>query len=298
MTTCHLTVPGMAQIPDYIRANAKHARSMAEAGQGKGRSVSICGAGPSLAGMTVAPTSEVWACNSALPYLRDRGDRVTHGFCIDQGEAMLGAEEWQRTFKVEYLLASSVHPSLVAHLRRAGRSLRFFHSYLGIPDPEGWTGRESQEMHLYRTLYPTSVQVGYGLNSVPRAVCLALVMGYDAILVHGADCACAPADPMPPMDSTAYDAWLAELVVYAKARPWPFGRTIMAEGLVDGRTWVTRPDMVISALHLADLAERYPQVRLMGDTLPAALLRDPEARAEMPRIAGPGLLEHFAEYAG
>jgi hypothetical protein len=156
------------------------------------------------------------------------------------------------------------------------------------------------EQHLYRTLYPTSVQVGYGLNSVPRAVCLAVFLGFASIKVYGADCACAPADPMPPVNSAAYAPWLAGLRIYPD-RPFPahYGQTLMAQSArpIGGRYWVTRPDMVMSALHLVELARMFPQITLMGDTLPVALQRDPDALANMPTIAAPGVLEGFGDAA-
>jgi hypothetical protein len=292
-------MPNMEQFAEHIRRNARWARRMVTKDMAAGKSVAICGAGPSLEGWLdrLPPTHQVWACNSALPYLKKHGQRVTHGFCIDQGRAMLGPEEWARTYNVEYLLASAVHPDLVAHLLKAKRTVIFFHSYLGIPAPEGWVCPPPDvpyEVHLYRTLFPASVQVGKGLNSVPRAVCLAIFMGFKSIKVYGADCACAPAARMPAIDSPRYAPWLASLRMYPdRGFPEHYGHALMAEGLVNGRHWVTRPDMVMSAVHLVELAQEFPQVQLMGDTLPTALQRDPDALSRMPRFG-----EEFGELAG
>jgi hypothetical protein len=251
--------------------------------------------------------AEVWACNSALPYMVDHGHRVTHGFAIDQGDAMLASHEWGRALDVEYLLASSVHPKLVTHLRDAGRSLAFFHSFLGMPDPDGWTPPAdrpdvSYEMWLYTTIFPTGVQVGYGLNSVPRAICLALFLGFDEILIYGADCACAPDQaPMPSLGTPAYTSWMEQLAMYADGRcAIQYGeQAVMAEAVIEGRRWHTRPDMVISATMMVDLVRQHPHITLVGDTLPNVLLQQDAAFFDdMPRLVGVGDIQGFgAHYA-
>ena len=298
--TCQLAMPEVNHIPGYILANAAVARRMVQEGTHAGRSVTICGAGPSLATYADTGTDDVWACNSALPYLKRHRQRVTHGFCIDQGPAML--TEWRRTFAIPYYVASSVNPALVAHLVAHGRTLTFFHSYLGMPDPPDWTSPDgdSYEMHLYRRKFPTSVQVGYGLNSVPRAVCLALIMGYTAVRVVGADCACAPdAPPMPAYGTRAYTEWIDALVMYADGRTAGqcFGHeATMAEAVIDGVRWHTRADMVISAQHLLDLCATYQgRVWLEGHGLPLAFSRQgPEFFASLPKMTGAGAVDNFA----
>lgn len=296
--TCQLRMPNQKRLYDHIRENARYAKRMAVSNSRVGESVAICGAGPSLADHIEAlrrKTDEIWACNSALPYLKSLGVPVSHGFCIDQGVEML--EEWRTTFDVGYLISSSVHPRLTRHLLRKKRHLTFFHSYLGIPDPEG---QPNHEMHLYTTLYQTSVQVGHGLNSVPRAVCLALSLGYTDIRVYGADSACAPNQPvMPEYGTPEYADWMNSLPIYADGRTvgqcWGV-EAVMAEAPdIDGNRWVTRPDMVISARHLLDLETTYPgRITLVGDTLPNAL-RDKGAdfNQRLPELTGVGEVTGF-----
>ena len=100
------------------------------------------------------------------------------------------------------------------------------------------------EMYLYQTIYPPTVQVGYGLNTVPRAICLALWMEYKRIVVLGADCACAPTGtPMPhDIDSPEYVPWLESLRLYADGRtPAKYGpNAVMSQGILEGRFWHTR----------------------------------------------------------
>lgn len=304
-----LRMPDSDQFYTHIMQNAAMATRMATHGTAVGQRVAICGAGPSLretASHIPAMVDQVWACNSALPYLMDRAQRVTHGFAIDQGVAMLAPHEWGRTFAVDYLLASSVSPLLVQHLHAASRPITFFHSYIGLPSPADWVAPDglperTYEMWLYTTQYPTSVQVGHGLNAVPRAVCLALAMGFSEILVYGADCACAPnAPPMPRLGTPEYATWLEALVMY------PDGRTAaqygpqaaFAEASIDGTRWHTRPDMAISASMLVELAERHPQVRFIGEGLPGLLMaKDATFRAGMPRLVG-DQVHNFGAHVG
>lgn len=291
--------------------NAVHATRLLTEACFAGQSVVIAGPGPSLADewRRLPVADQIWACNSALSYLVDRGVRVTHGFAIDQHPAMLDDHEWQRTFDVEYLVASSVHPSLAAHLLGCGRRLTFFHNYLGVPDPEGWepTAHDEPagtryEHHLYRTRFGNSIVVGHGLNAVPRAVCLAIAVGFSRIMVVGADCACCPdSPPMPPIDTPEYADWMHGLVMYADGRTASqYGeQSIMAEAAdLCGRRWVTRPDMVISARHLLELEAAYPanHITLIGETLPNALRgQSAEWWEGMPRLTNDGVVVGFGD---
>jgi hypothetical protein len=294
-TTCLLVMPEQQHLFGYIRANAPFAREMVPVTPSRtGQTLALCGAGPSLASATLAPADEVWACNSALPYLLRRGERVTHGFAIDQGEAMLA--DWPEPYDVGYYLATSVSPRLVAHL--AGRPVQWFHNFLGIPDPAHWTPKTpglSYEMALYRdaSLFGSGVQVGHGLNSVPRALCLALHMGFAHIAVYGADCACAPgAEDMPHPDSAAFADWLETLTVYADGRRASLWgpRPAICEGEIDGRRWHTRADMAISARHLLEMARAYPgRVAFVGDTMLNALAdKDADYWSRWPTLEGFG----------
>ena len=302
--TCKLSMPDAMHLYGHIKSNARHAKRVAHLDSHKGQSVAICGAGPTLADAKIDRGVDwVWACNSALPYMWDRGDLVTHGFGIDQGEAMLGPAEWGRALPVRYLLASSVSPKLVNILKH--RHLTFFHSFLGIPEPPNWKPPEpglAYEMWLYRTRYKPSVQVGHGLNSVPRAICLAIAMGFTRIVVYGADCACAVnSPPMPVLGTPEYEDWMHELVIYADGRTASvFGTdAVMAEAMIDGRRWHTRPDMVISARHMLDLCQKYPgRIELVGDTLPNVLgEQNQNFMDRLPALTGVGQVTGFGNAA-
>lgn len=315
-----MTVPGSATIKlempnqdglfEHIKANRKHCQRVVTANMGAGKTVVICGAGPSLNlhhdDIRRTKAHQFWAANSALPYMIDHELPVTHGITVDQSPEMY-LVDWKRTFPVKYLVGSCADPKLAEHLLAAKREIRWFHSYLGVKNPEGWTPPKGwtspqpnagYEMWLYQTLWPSSVQVGYGLNTVPRAICLALWMGFKKILVYGADSACAPdADPMPQMGTPEYLPWLKTLRLYADGRnPSIYGENaIMVEGDVDGTRWHTRPDMMISAVHLVDLVKQFPgRIELKGHTLPNAMMhKDKDFFDALPHLTGNGEVAGF-----
>jgi hypothetical protein len=264
----------------------------------------------------------------------DHGIPVTHGFAVDQGVEMLNLEEWQRTFPVRYLLATSVHPELVKHLRKADRPIRWFHNYLGVKDPENWTPPDwwrtqskgvayGYEMFLYETTWPSSAMTGYGLNSACRAACLAIWMGFKTIRIFGADCAAKRGCPaMISGTDPTYPAWLDQVQLYADGRTARhYGdKAILVdtyfcedpacdctpEILPSGKMripcrapihhWVTRADMVISAVHLVEMVTRfYPgRIQLMGPTLPNAMLGKPQSFFDrIPKLTGKGSISGF-----
>jgi hypothetical protein len=211
---------------------------------------------------------DVWACNWSLQYLLGRGDYVTHGVAVDGTLGML--KDWPHPYPVSYLLASSVHPDLVRSL--AGRPVTFFHSYRGFPG----------ETELYQYCWPSTVRVGLGLTVVPRAVALAIWMGYRRITVLGADCALGPNDAVRPNGQTPKEAYGGDPLIFRGAR---FG----------GRPWNSLVDLIESATSLRRAADMWPKVRLIGDTLPNALKGwSSEAMYELIRVGEDGRVTVFA----
>lgn len=311
--TVQLQMPNQDHLFEHVQENRQYCTKVVPPDFCEGKTVVICGAGPSLAlhhdEIRSIKAHMVWACNSALPYMVKHDMRPTHGVTVDQSPEMY-TQDWKETYNLKYLISSGVSPDLVRHLLAAKRDIRFFHSYLGIPNPEGWTRplgwqppihqpNAGYEMWLYQTLWPATVQVGYGLNSVPRAICLAMWAKAKKIIVYGADCACAPDQTeMPAADTDDYVPWLKTLKLYADGRNPAecYGdKALMAEGRIDGRLWHTRPDMLISARHMYDLVRMYPQIELRGDTLPNAIKdKTPEwLDVNIPRLNGSGAVEGF-----
>lgn len=215
----------------------------------QGEAVAICGAGPSL--KQALPQLEhwrgdVWACNAAVPYLLGEGIRVTHACAIDQSPRMHEAT-WSPLPDVpRFLLATTCHPLLVSTVFDAGKRFALFHSFMGFPD----------ERTVYGNLYPKTLYVGDGYNVVNRFAGLALLMGYGRVTIFGADCAFGP-----------------QYTLHADGtRVWRNQPGHIMKGDIDGRTWITHPDLALSAIDLVEQLRKYPRrIRIVGDTLPNAL---------------------------
>ncbi len=264
----------------------------------KGQHVVICGAGPSLveeAAEWVPQADEVWGCNSALTWLVNNGHRVTHGCTVDQTAEMLN--EWETAPDVEYLLATTVHPHLTDHLLKQGRRVRWFNNFVGMknkpvawPDENGVNVGVAYEDWLYWTLFPNTVRCGSGLNTVTRAIDLALCLGFDKITVLGADCAMRVTS-RPPAGMVAGSAeesrWLSEATIMhadgGSAIASNQSRIVLGaeldSGTEDGtirpgrgRWWASKIDLLISARWLL-VMERALKGRLniVGDTYVNAL---------------------------
>ena len=85
--------PVADRLANYIAANRFTAPCVTlQPDTCQGRTLALCGAGPSLAKHVIEGVDDVWACNSALPYLTGKGVRVTAGVGIDQTPGLL--REW------------------------------------------------------------------------------------------------------------------------------------------------------------------------------------------------------------
>lgn len=263
----------------------------------KGQHLILCGAGPSLADHAAEWCSQgdqVWGCNSAATWLHAQGHKVTHGFTVDQTAHMV--EEWSSTPPIEYLIATTCHPHLAELLTARGRTLRFFHNYVGVPGPVVAHGGESMcyEDWLYCALFPPCIRSGAGLNSVNRAIDVAQFMGFERITVLGADCALRVRRPCPPdatPGSAAHRRWLEEeTVMHADGgHAMAAGASMMTlDGEIDGRVWTSKPDMLVSAVWLVQVAREHPGITFIGDTLVNALIDKPDSYLRrLPTMVGP-----------
>lgn len=259
-----LTSPVQDHLRGYALRNArtKPMRVLHE-GSYAGKTLALCGAGPSLDPSKILGTDYVFACNSALPWLVERGLKVDAGITIDQTDVML--REWADAPDVEYILASTVDPRLVAHLQAHGRAIRFFHSAVGFDD----------EFEVYCKHYPPTLMAGTGYTVVGRFLGVAHWLGFARVDIHGADHAFGPGDVAHVNGESAEDAYTTPMVM---------------TGEIDGRQWRTRADMLMAAVDLVRRVQNTPgYVRLIGDTLPAALLdKDSEYLDRVCRVLDPG----------
>lgn len=290
----------------FIYANALECDRVAAQGSAEGRTVVICGAGPSLrenaaayCGDEAGDDVDVWGINSAAGWLWDNGLRLTHAFTVDQTPTLL--KEWVNCWPVEYLIASSCHPHLTTYLKRHNRHVTFFHNFVGIAKPpvvwEDTDGTErtiDYESWLYSLLYDPTVRVGAGLNGTTRAVDLAAFMGYDRIVVLGADCAMVATGLIPPeleRGTAAHTAWMEENTLFHAdgGSAVTNGQSdLLFQGEIDGRLWSTKPDLMITAIQLGiwlrDAA--IPGLEVIGDTLPAVLAeKDDSFLDRLPRLS-------------
>jgi hypothetical protein len=273
---------------EFRRLVAEHVpdKFVVEAGSKEGKTVVICGAGPSLrdtAAEWVPKGDDVWGCNSAAVWLHDNGHRVTHGFTVDQTPAMIN--EWENAPPAEYLIASSVHPHLTEHLQKLGHHVRFFHNFVGIQgDDMEWPNdkrdliKMGREDWMYAVLYPGTVRAGSGLNATTRAIDVACYMGYEKIYVLGADCALRTTAPVPngvPFGSFEHVAWLTNHTVMHADGGHALASGATAQtmtGIIDGREWTTKVDLMISAVWLTKMKRRLgDRLEFIGDVLPNAL---------------------------
>jgi hypothetical protein len=266
----------------FIRSNAPHAKHVVVPGSAKGQHLILCGAGPTLkehAAEWCDQGHQVWGCNSALPWLAENGYRVTHGFTVDQTDGMLS--DWATPPRVGYLVATSIHPHLREHLHARGLKLRWFHNWVGVNKPPVvYAGeRMSYEDALYHRLFQHKMpRAGFGLNSVTRAIDIALVMGFARITVLGADCALAYDAPPPPgmvPGSMLHNDWRRDhctLHANGGAPDAAHSTTLLLSGRIDGRHWETKTDMMVTAVALVKKRRLIPnRLELIGDTLPNAL---------------------------
>jgi hypothetical protein len=259
-----LLSPVQDKLKDFVDTN-RHTPNLkvVEPDTALGKTVAICGAGPSLAKHEIEGVDHIWACNSALPYLVGKGVPVTHGVGIDQTPGLL--REWLSAPDVPYLIASSVDPLLVAHLVAHGRDLTFFHNAVGLDD----------ELDYYTATWPGTYMVGTGYMVTSRMISLALWMGYERIDVYGADCA---------FDGDTAHA-NGDTIVEAYGHPM----CMQSDEPIGGRKWKTRPDMLIGAVALVKQVRKHSNIRLIGHTLPVALLGKPDEYLDMvARTIKPG----------
>lgn len=213
------------------------------------KTLALCGAGPSLKRAKIEGVDEVWACNSALPWMVKEGRKVDVGIGMDQTPGLL--REWSDPPDVTYYVASTCDPALVLHLKAHNRRVLFFHNAVGFDG----------EIEHYQT-WPPGYILGHGATVVTRTVGLAGWLGFHRVDLYGIDC--------------AFDGD----VVHANGEDYreAYGNPLMLNAEIDGKLWRTRPDMLMDAVDIVRLArEKNGLIRFQDGTLPAALFDKDEA---------------------
>ncbi len=268
--TLHNPTSG-AEMAEFCRQNLEWYKTepegvgMVEAGCFHGKVLSLCGAGPSLTDAELYPSDELWGCNSAAGVLRERG--ITAAIGIDQTDGMM--RDWANPVPVPHYIATTCDPALVKHIHAAGVPIRFFHNLVGWGDGE---------VDYYNEAWPPAYMVATGATVVGRSIGMAAWMGFRRIDIYGADCSFGVDGIAHANGDTLEEAY--------------GGMTVILEGEIGGRKWRARPDMLMSAVDLVrKCRESEGRVRLMGDTLPVALLGfDDDYLDEVIRRLEPGEL--------
>lgn len=263
-----LASPVEGRFKEFIDQNrAMRPSTMVKPNSFAGQTLALCGAGPSLCDAKIVGVDQIFACNSAVNYLMAQGVNVTGAIGVDQTPGLL--REWDTTYDIPYYVASSCDPQLIKYLRSKDRQLYWFHNAVGLED----------EILYYSETWPPGFVVGEGFTVVSRFIGMALWMGFERIDVYGADCCLAEGDIAHANGEHVEDAYHNPLLMWGKLPP-------------SEREWRTRPDMLRDAVSLAKRAQSSAgRIRLMGDTLPVALLgKDQNYLDQVSRTLLPGEL--------
>lgn len=186
----------------------------------------------------------IFAVKEGIGYLKSKGIPVHYACMMDPGD-----KEAARTpcfDDVTYCIASSCHKTTFDHLKDCKRAV--FHSACGWPN----------EVKLYQELFGNGDTMIGGFTVCNRALGLAAYMGFKNLELAGVDFGRREGVPnhyasfvhVPPID----DVWMSD------------------EGRVDGRAWLTRPDLLASAVTTAWMIKR-GEVTVIGDSLANALAK-------------------------
>lgn len=226
----------------------------------------VVGKGPSLEEpatwaqvLRAAEGATVFAVKDNAAWLRERGLQPRYVVNGDQRPDL--AERIPADPSLVYLLASCCHPALYDRLLGAGCEVRVFHFACGAR----WMGL--REKDLYRALYDCDWVAEHGSTIVNRAVPLLYRMGHYPVTLAGADFGArdlaggyyAAGMPGRLVDPLTTDAFV-----------------VQDGGRLDGRTWYSRPDLIVSARAVAHMI-RGGFVTVLGDSLANALARVDEA---------------------
>lgn len=255
----------------------------------------VCGSGPSLKEPGVKGEirrlqtingAKIFACKAAISFLSSQGIKVDYGVSMDPGAHIADPRKIKKVVGVTHIIASTSDPALFDYLlgNEFGESaeVQVFHSACGfnrliteaeykdlepdeqiyyLPTKKG-DGYFTNEELMYRALFPDAAVMGGGFNVVNRAVSLAQYMGASKIVLAGADC-----------------GWRDDELMYVDGPAHRPGVDMNDKGLVDGKNWNTRPDMLASAVALVRAARQAgaKHFEIIGDTLPHSLMEKDDA---------------------
>ncbi len=248
-------------VGNYDR-NIKHAaklglpvyqKNMLRREDGTGQPIVLAGAGPSLTTDETIAAVRDWvenrgallvAVKKAIKVLHDAGFKIDWAASMDPGDHIACPERIFKAPGTKHLIASSSDPALFEYLK--DEEVWIFHSATGY----------EHEVALYNRHFKNGTVMGGGYNVLNRALAAFLYMGCRPVCLVGAD-----------------GGWREGETFYADGTWNRPGVDMCDNGMIDGRPWMTRPDMLASAVALARVAKTFSEEDfvIVGDVLPAKL---------------------------
>lgn len=245
----------------------------------------VCGSAPSLLQPHILAkirkhVQKGWkiiACKEAIELLRKRKVPVHYSLSMDPTDT-----QHLKTYLddgITYLLASSCHPSLFEHVLNGGRPVLVFHSACGWHGNVRRPGTDEvvhiTETDLYKNMFPNADVMCGGFTVVNRALSMAKYMGFPKVILAGAD--------------FGYRAGASYYAKGAKQKAGNEGIELSDQGKVDGKEWLTRPDLLASAVTVAKQKKQGHVYQIWGDSLAASLAKkDDKFLDECCQINRPG----------
>jgi hypothetical protein len=235
---------------------------------------------------------QVMACKESIRMLRERGVPVDFSCSMDPGP-----EQTRKTFidrDITYFVASSCSPVLFQHLMYRKCKVVVFHSACGaeeirwvpaVPHPQtvdgyavvtpGVTRGEGPDGAIATPVYPVVLrneqtlyethwgEIGQpiasgGLCVINRAISLGRQLGFDRFELFGV--------------GMGYRQGASYYAPGMVERAGNDGLELCDNGLIDGRPWMTRPDLLVSARDLYDDING-GSVVIHGDSLATSLAK-------------------------
>jgi hypothetical protein len=233
------------------------------------RGAIVCGTAPSLVkGDSLREIRrlkglgyKIFAVKQAIRILTEYDIVPDYSVAMDPGEKQI--KKTPLDPRVTYFVATSCHPRMFDYLLKGGANVVLFHSACGAAT------ENLCEMDIYAKYFPEncsyeSVASG-GFTVVNRAVAVAEWMGAKKIYVAGA-----------PFGWREGDDYYAPTVTEPAGNA--SGPTLDDKGVVDGKRWFTKADLLPSALSVARKAKANPsRFVFLGDSLAASLATKSDA---------------------
>ena len=223
----------------------------------EGQNVIICGSGPTLTEPDVLDRIREYqsqgyilcALKKAIKVMHEKGFKIDYAVTMDPGAHIACEDRIYKAPGVTHICASSSDPELFKYLE--GEKIKIFHSACGLPN----------ETQLYHELFNDPWCAGGGYNVTNRAAAAFLYMGANELVFAGVD-----------------GGWRDNEKFYADGTNNRPGVDMKDNGIVDGKNWNTRPDMLASSVALAKLAQQIgPRAVFLGDVMPEKLRYKDEA---------------------